>query len=222
MRSPSAPGSSLMTGRSETAVRDLRTVLHPLDSPIDDLPVRGYRPASGVWRPKSAAVLIPVFVDSVQPEILLTVRSRRLPQHAGQVSLPGGGRQGNEAFPVGTAIRETVEEVGIDESVIEPLGLLDQFDTITGYRVSPVVALVHGNPEPDPCPDEVDSVFSLSWQQVTRPETYRRHHVIRGHHRYELYSMAATPRVVWGATAAILHQLCELCSSQSVFLTQTE
>ncbi len=210
-----------MTAKFDCAVRDLRTALHSLDSSIDELPVRGYRPASGVWRPKSAAVLIALF-DSTPPEILLTVRSRHLPRHAGQVSLPGGGRQGNESFPVGTAIRETVEEVGIDESLIEPLGLLDQFDTITGYRVSPVVALVHGNPEPDPCPNEVDSVFCLSWRQVIQPETYRRHHVNRGHHRYELYSMAATPRVVWGATAAILHQLSELCSAQSVFLAQTE
>jgi 8-oxo-dGTP pyrophosphatase MutT (NUDIX family) len=203
-----------MTAES-VSVRDLRTALHPLDGPIDELPVRGYRPASGVWRPRPAAVLIPIF-ESRPPEILLTVRSRQLPRHAGQVSLPGGGRQGNEPFPIGTAVRETVEEVGFDESAIEPLGLLDQFDTITGYRVSPVVALIHGNPELKPCPHEVDSVFCLPWQQVTRPETYRRHHVIRGHHRYELYSMAATPRVVWGATAAILYQLCELCSVQNV------
>ena len=202
-----------MTAES-VSTHDLRTRLYSLETPISELPVRGYRPPDGVWRPRPAAVLIAVWSGD-EPGVLLTVRSRHLPRHAGQVSLPGGGRHGDEPFPVGTAVRETVEEVGIDESAIEPLGLLDQFDTITGYRVSPVVALIHGNPEPVPCPDEVDSVFRLSWRQVTRPETYRRHHVIRGHHRYELYSMAATPRVVWGATAAILYQLSESCSARN-------
>ncbi len=193
-------------------VDDLAVYLHPLDSRLDELPVNGYRPPSGSpWRPRPAAVLIPVMTRA-QPEVLLTVRSRNLPHHAGQVSLPGGGRQGHEPFPVETAVRETAEEVGIARSLIEPLGLLDQFDTITGYRVTPVVALVRGNPEPEPCPNEVESVFTLPWSQVVRPASYRRHQVMRGHHRYELYSMASAPRLVWGATAAILHQLARLCA----------
>lgn len=195
-------------------LRELQAGLHRLESPIDDLPVRGYRPTGSNWRPRSAAVLVPIWLTP-EPEVLLTVRSRRLPKHAGQVSLPGGGRQGDEPFPIETAVRETVEEVGIRRSLIEPLGLLDRFDTITGYRVTPVVALVHGNPKPEPCPNEVESVFRLSWSQVVRSETYRRHRVIRGHHSYELYSMASTPRLVWGATAAILRQLSLLCSEIS-------
>ncbi len=196
-------------------IDDLARSLHPLDSRLADVPVHGYRPQAGAsWRPRAAAVLIPI-LESDAPEVLLTVRSRQLPRHAGQVSLPGGGRQDDEDFPLQTALRETAEEVGIGPSYIRPLGLLDQFDTITGYRVVPVVALVRGDPEPVPCPSEVDSVFGLPWKTVVCPESYRVHHVIRGRHRWELISMATTPRLVWGATAAILRQLCEIWSQES-------
>lgn len=195
-------------------VEDLARVLHPLDRPLEALPLRGYRPDSGPWRPRPAAVLVAVWLRS-EPEVLLTVRSRELPHHAGQVSLPGGGRRAQEPFPLGTALRETAEEVGIDPSHIQALGLLDRFDTITGYRVVPVVALVHGEPEPVPCPSEVESVFMLPWSVVSRPESYRRHHVIRGRHRYELVSMPTQPRLVWGATAAILQQLSEVSGKSS-------
>ncbi len=191
-------------------IDDLASFLHPLDTPLKDVPIHGYRPpGEASWRPRPAAVLIPILACK-EPEVLLTVRSRQLPHHAGQVSLPGGGRQEGEPFPVETAVRETVEEVGIGRSLIEPLGLLDRFDTITGYRVAPVVALVHGDPRPEPCPNEVESVFCLPWSQVVHAGTYRRHHCIRDGHSYELYSMSSTPRLVWGATAAILHQLSRL------------
>ncbi len=199
-----------LRGRIEHLARSL----HPLDSRLDDIPVHGYQPPAGAaWRPRAAAVLIPI-LDRDEPEILLTVRSRHLPRHAGQVSLPGGGRQDDEDFPLQTALRETAEEVGIGAAHIRPLGLLDRFDTITGFRVVPVVALIHGDPEPVPCPSEVDSVFGLPWKTVACPDSYRRHHVIRGRHRWELISMATTPRLVWGATAAILMQLSAVCPSE--------
>jgi 8-oxo-dGTP pyrophosphatase MutT (NUDIX family) len=189
-------------------IADLAADLHSLDRPLDELPVRGYRPPDGAWHPRPAAVLVAIWTHP-EPAVLLTVRSRDLPHHAGQVSLPGGGRQHDEPFPLGTALRETAEEVGIDDRLIEPIGLLDRFDTITGYRVVPVVGLVHGDPQPVPCPNEVESVFMLPWHVVSRPQTYRRHQVLRGKHRYELVSMATAPRLVWGATAAILRQFTE-------------
>lgn len=191
-------------------IDDLARSLHPLDTPLDAMPVQGYRPlGDGAWRPRSAAVLIPI-LDGEQPEVLLTVRSRQLPQHGGQVALPGGGRQDDEDFPLQTALRETAEEVGIGSEYIEPLGFLDRFDTITGYRVVPVVALIRGNPRLVPCPSEVDSVFGLPWRMVVSPDSYRHHQVKRGRHSWELVSMAPAPRLVWGATAAILMQLCRV------------
>ncbi|QOC23610.1 CoA pyrophosphatase [Wenzhouxiangella sp. AB-CW3] len=191
-------------------IRDLARRLHPLEQPLSGLPVRGYRsPEPASWHPRPAAVLVPI-IDSDDPEVLLTVRSRQLPHHAGQVSLPGGGCREPETFPVETALRETCEEIGIDTAMIEPLGLLDRYDTISGYRVVPVVARLSPEARLHPCPEEVESIFSLPWQVVIRQESYRRHRVVRGHHHYELVSMATrSPRLVWGATAAILMQLAD-------------
>jgi len=184
----------------------LATRLHSPDTPVDDLPVRGFRPARGSWNPRSAAVLVPI-VEGPEPAIVLTLRSRKLSLHAGQVALPGGGRSADEPFPLGTALRESREEIGVAEDEVSVHGLLDCFDTITGYRIVPVVASL-GAGELRACPDEVEAIFHLPLSEALDARCYRHHRVTRGGHRYELVSMPHPRWMIWGATAAILHQLC--------------
>jgi 8-oxo-dGTP pyrophosphatase MutT (NUDIX family) len=128
--------------------------------------------------------------------------------HAGQVALPGGRREADEPFPLTTALRETREEIGIDLETVRVHGLLDRFDTITGYRIVPVVASVAGRPALRPCPDEVEKIFTLPLERVLDPATYRRHLVTRGDHSHDLYTIPHPRWMIWGATAAILHHFC--------------
>ncbi|QKK03149.1 MAG: CoA pyrophosphatase [Pseudomonadota bacterium] len=179
--------------------------LHPLDAVPDELPVRGYRPRAGVWNTRPAAVLIPLLLEP-SARVVLTVRSQRLAHHAGQVALPGGGRQHGEAFPLATALREAHEEIGVDPAVVRPCGLLDCFDTITGYRIVPVVATIEGRQSLRPCPDEVARIFTLPWATVRNPASYRHHRVCRAGHSYDMVSMSHSRWPIWGATAAILEQ----------------
>lgn len=194
---------------TDTAGRipDLAAHLHAPNTPVESLPVRGYRPSGGPWRPRPAAVVIPLQTGA-EPAIVLTVRSRKLALHAGQVAFPGGGRRDEEPFPVGTALREAREETGIGPDDLEVLGLLDCFDTLTGYRITPVVARLHDDSRLRPCPDEVEEIFRLSWNQAMNPDHYRHHHVTHRRREFELVSMAHSRRLIWGATAAILEQLC--------------
>lgn len=170
----------------------------------------GYRPAHAVWRPRLAAVLLAV-IDVPEPAVVLTVRSRRMSLHAGQVALPGGRRESGEPFPLHTALREAREEIGVDEDAVEVHGLLDCFDTVTGYRIVPVVARLPGAPVMRACPREVEAIFTLPLTTVLDPASYRHHRVVRGDARYGLISMAHPRWMIWGATAAILHQLCCNC-----------
>jgi len=182
--------------------------LHSPDTPHDALPVRGFRQQRRNWRPRPAAVLLPI-VHEPEPAIVLTVRSRKLSLHAGQVAFPGGGREPSDAFPLGTALRETSEEIGIDSGQLCVHGLLDRFDTITGYRIVPVVASIEGSPRLRACPREVEQIFTLPLATALDPESYRQHLVMRGDYSHELYTMSAHHRwMIWGATAAILHQFC--------------
>jgi 8-oxo-dGTP pyrophosphatase MutT (NUDIX family) len=187
-------------------IADLSQRLNPLDARPDDLPVHGYIPPGDSWRPRPAAVLIPILLEP-SPCVILTVRSPGMASHAGQVALPGGGRSGDEGFPLQTALREASEEIGILRDQVRVVGLLDGFDTISAWRVIPVVGVLSAPVHLQPCSREVREIFSLPLNQVLDPGSYRRHVVTRGGHDFDMYSMASGIRTVWGATAAILQDL---------------
>jgi len=196
-----------MTNEAALLLDQLAARLHPSDTPHDNLPVGGFKPVHDHWNPRPSAVLLSIVFDP-EPAVVLTVRSRRMALHAGQVALPGGRRESDEGFPVQTALRETREEVGIDAENVSIHGLLDRFDTITGYRIVPVVASVTGTPTLRPCPHEVEAIFTLPMSTILDPDSYRHHRVVRGDHSHDLVTIAHPRWLIWGATAAILHRFC--------------
>ena len=191
--------------------RRLAGSLHPITTSGSSLPVQGYRPAGNAWRPLPAAVLVAILAAGGAPRVVLTVRSPALAAHPGQVSLPGGGAVADEAFPLGTALREANEEIMLPAEHVRALGLLDRFDTITGYRITPVVGLVESAVDLVPDPSEVLEVLSVPLEQVLDPASYRHHAINRSGECFEVWSMVSGHRPVWGATAAILRELA-LCA----------
>ena len=109
----------------------------------------------------AAAVLIPIITREASLSVLLTERSSDLKQHAGQISFPGGRMDATDSDIRATALRETHEEVGIDPANVEIIGYLDPNPTVTGYAVTPVVALVELQQELIIDPLEVKSVFEV-------------------------------------------------------------
>lgn len=109
----------------------------------------------------AAAVLIPIITREASLSVLLTERSPDLKHHAGQISFPGGRMDATDRDIRATALRETQEEVGIDPANVEIIGYLDPNPTVTGYAVTPVVALVDLQQELIIDPLEVKSVFEV-------------------------------------------------------------
>ena len=89
-----------------------------------------------------AAVLVPLIDHAGQPTVLLTRRTGHLANHPGQVSFPGGHSEPGDGSLEETAIRETQEETGIERHHIDVVGRLDDYETRTGFRVTPVVAMI--------------------------------------------------------------------------------
>ena len=85
-------------------------------------PRRGWHPGLVPPGAKTAAGLILLYPHYDTPHLLLTVRTGALPQHAGQVSFPGGSVERTETVPQ-AALREAAEEVGIDPRDVRVLGL---------------------------------------------------------------------------------------------------
>ncbi len=109
----------------------------------------------------AAEVLIPIIQRQESLSVLLTERSPDLKHHAGQISFPGGRMDPDDADICATALRETQEEVGIDPADVEIVGYLDPNPTVTGYAVTPVVALVELRRELSIDPVEVKSAFEV-------------------------------------------------------------
>lgn len=186
----------------------LLEAVSPLEFGVRALDITGYRPpGEHSFRPaRTAAVLVPL-LDLPKPEIVFTRRADHLPQHPGQVSFPGGAAEEDDASAVQTALREAQEEIGLPPEIARPIGFLDRMDTISDYRVLPVVALVTPPVVWTPDAREVAEVFTVPLEVVLDTERYEAKTIERKGHRYTIYTLRWDGHVIWGATAAMLMNL---------------
>lgn len=186
----------------------LLEAVSPLEAGVRDLDVNGYRPpGEEFFRPaRTAAVLVPV-LDLQEPRIVLTRRADHLPQHPGQVSFPGGAAERGDASAVQTALREAQEEIGLPPAAARPVGFLDRMDTISDYRVLPVVALV--TPPVIWIPDEreVAEVFTVPLDVVLDTGRYKARVLRRHGQAHTVHTLRWREYTIWGATAAMLLNL---------------
>lgn len=170
----------------------LEPALNPLKPPVD------------------ASVLLGV-VMRAQPTVLLTLRTSNLSTHSGQIAFPGGRQDPSDADAVAAALRESQEEVGLDASHIEVLGQLPVYVTGTGYKVTPVVALLDPAMRLQANPHEVEQVFEVPLEHLMNPANHCRHAVEWSGVRREWFSMpyedSQQKRFIWGVTAGILRNL---------------
>ena len=186
----------------------LLNAVSPLESGVSVLSVHGYRPPNvDAYRPrKTAAVLVP-FLDLPEPELVLTRRADHLPQHPGQVSFPGGAAEDDDRSAVQTALREAQEEIGLPPEQARPIGFLDRMDTISDYRVRPVVALEEPPVNWRPDPREVAEVFTVPASVILDRARFQVQRVQRDGRDYTLWSLRWNGQLIWGATAAMLMNL---------------
>ncbi|MET4569982.1 8-oxo-dGTP pyrophosphatase MutT (NUDIX family) [Rhodanobacter soli] len=162
----------------------------------------------GSSRRLPAAVLVG-FREGVQPRLVLTVRTDSLQAHAGQVAFPGGRSDPDDGDALATALRESEEEIGLDRTLVTPLGYLDRFETISGFCVTPVVAKIAAGAQLYPAPDEVAEVFEVPLAFLLEPANLRRYTMeFRGHQRPMVEFIHGGHRI-WGATAAMLYNLLQ-------------
>lgn len=153
-------------------------------------------------------MLVPI-IDQPEPELVLTLRARDLAHHPGQVSFPGGAMERADATAVETALRETREEIGVPESSIRPIGFLDRYDTISDYRVLPVVGLLAPGLEWVPDATEVEEVFTVPLSFIADPARYRRTEREYQGTRHAIWSLTWEGHVIWGVTASIIRNLAD-------------
>lgn len=118
---------------------------------------------------RDAAVLIG-FVDRPEGlQVILTKRAEHLRHHPGQISFPGGKFEPEDIHLVNTALRETNEEVGIEDKHIHVFGQLPKLPTISQFNVTPFLAFISPDYKTHIDPNEVESVFEVPANHILNP-----------------------------------------------------
>jgi len=177
-----------MNGLTEAALREpLRALL----SARVPKTMRGGRPA---------AVLVPLVERDGAAHLWLLRRPDAMRSHAGQVAFPGGKTDKTDLTPRATALREAQEELGIDQARVDVLGQLDDYLTITGFVMTPILAWLPPDMKMTPNAPEVARVFAVPLSTFFGPKSGifpRRGWTYDG-------------ELVWGATAAVVGGLIDV------------
>ena len=153
---------------------------------------------------RPSAVMLVVFGRDGAPHLLLTKRTDHLHHHPGQVSLPGGRHEPEDADLLTTALRETEEEVGIPADALRVLGRLDDVHTVASdFLMTPWVALAEPLPELRPDPFEIARVLEVPVAELLVADAALPPDPSVRTLRYPLAG-----EDVWGATARVLRCFC--------------
>jgi len=151
-----------------------------------------------------AAVLVPLVRHPEGLTVLLTRRADDLKHHPGQISFPGGRLEPVDSGPAAAALRETREETGLEADRVEVVGYLDNYLTITGYSVTPVVGFVEPGFDYVADETEVAEIFEVPLAHLFDPAN-----VVRRRKRFmgitlPYYEIPYGPYQIWGATAGMI------------------
>ncbi len=196
-------GSAPRVDRGAIDLDSLRRVLHrePARSPVV------LEDGVGDEELTPAAVLFPIVRRSREPTVLLTQRTAHLKDHPGQISFPGGRCELADGSPADTALREADEEIGLSSAHIEIAGYLPEYLTSTGFRVTPVVAMITPPFELRLDAFEVEEAFEVPLSFLLDPANHQQHSL---HYRGKLrhyYAMPYGDYFIWGATAGMIMSL---------------
>lgn len=168
---------------------------------------------AAVAKLKQSAVLVPIIRRESGHTVLLTLRADTLRHHKSEISFPGGRRDPGDASFAAAALREAKEEVGLPPEFVELLGYLDDYPTLTGYRITPVVGLVTADFTLRIDPLEVAETFEVPLAHVLGADHFQRKTIRRGGINVPYLELRFGDHAIWGATAGILWNLRERLSS---------
>jgi len=165
---------------------------------------------------RPAAVLVPLFEEGGESRVVLTVRSDQLRSHRGEVAFPGGRLEIGEDV-VRAALREAIEEVALDPSLVTVIGQLTSLPTVSSNTVmTPVVATLDRRPALRASPSEVHRIFDVSLSEFVADGAFHEEwwsvpDRVDGsgfpESEFPVWFFDVADETVWGATARTLMEL---------------
>jgi len=176
-----------------------------------------------------AAVMVPFVYEKGIPCILFEVRASTLRRQPGEICFPGGKYECKDKSLSVTAIRETCEELGLEEMDLELLGELDALVTHSGPIIHPFVGIIRKPEKISYSHSEVDSIFTVPLKYLLECSPRIGHVQLadkpgedfpfelvptrirnwRYHKEYKVYFYQYQDKVIWGLTARMLYAFME-------------
>lgn len=172
-------------------------------------PARPFQPEGLI----QAAVLIPFLWINGAWHIFFTRRTDHLETHKGQVAFPGGAIDPCDAGdPCAAALREALEETGIQPASVRLIGQMAAMVTITGFLVTPVIGVVDWPQPLNLAEYEVSRVFTVPLSWLADPENFEIKPYLRpnGHIEQVVYYSRYDGEIIWGVTGRIMYDLIQL------------
>ncbi|MGM4990324.1 NUDIX hydrolase [Tardiphaga sp. 841_E9_N1_2] len=174
--------------------------------------------ASGLKRAAVALVMVEA-APELETSLLLTLRASGLRAHSNQWAPPGGRCDPGET-PVQAAIRELREELGLQLTQDDVIGVLDDYPTRSGYLITPVVMWAHDSVQLMPNPDEVASVHRIALSQIARPQAFDFVAIPESDRRLIRYSHFG--HFIHAPTAALIYQFSEVLAGRTTRVAELE
>ncbi|MEO9871412.1 NUDIX hydrolase [Ekhidna sp.] len=162
--------------------------------------------------PRKGGVLILLYRDGENTYFPLIQRPHYEGIHSGQMALPGGRFEEWDGNQYETALRETREEIGVQEGKVEIIGSLSEFFVAaSNYMVLPVIGKIDHKPGFIPEPREVADIVTPAVQDLINPTNLKEKEIIvQSGFKMQCPYFELQGRTVWGATAMMLSELVEI------------
>lgn len=197
-----APWTHLPAAARRFTLDDIRTACRSLEPPS--------RHALRVPGVRAAAVLMPFFERGGEALVVLTKRPEHMPSHKGEIAFPGGRRCEADSSFVETALRETEEELGLAREVVEVVGELPPYATLSSrFAIVPFVGVISGPVTYRPDPNEVAKVLEVPVSELLADGVHREERWGTGTADRPVHFFELEGETVWGATAGMLFSFLE-------------
>lgn len=182
-------------------------------------PQRIAHPHTGI-KPRDSAILILMYPTPHGIHIPFTLRLHTLAHHAGEISFPGGGVEEKDPTLTHTALRETAEEMGIDEHAVNVLGQLTPlYVSASQNMIQPIIGWLDARPTFSPSPYEVERIIEVPLTTLLDPRTVGEYHRNKHGQILTVPCYRIDTECIWGATAMILSEFILIVSTLIVSQT---
>jgi 8-oxo-dGTP pyrophosphatase MutT (NUDIX family) len=180
--------------------------------PVEHASMLKYTLGSHYPSARNASVLVGLFDQNNETHVAFIRRASTLRAHSGEIAFPGGAADVSDVSPIVTALREAQEEIGLDPSRVEVLGIMPPvFTVVSNFLITPVVAyLPEGPGKLQLQMSEVAEIILLPLQGLANLAIYHTEQWMQDNVPHTVYFFDYASYRIWGATARMLNTLLEL------------